>query len=106
MALLSGEVETWLGEVEFPVSVTFRMALLSGEVETFRDSGDSGQESGGSGWLCYPGKLKHAAAPLALRCGPPGFRMALLSGEVETAGKKARLCLATTVPDGFAIRGS
>ena len=84
MALLSGEVETANGGTLASACLrAFRMALLSGEVET-RATGQSEKSDFGSGWLCYPGKLK-------LRCGvahnpntPPEFRMVWLSGEVET----------------------
>ena len=58
------------------------MALLSGEVETGNCSDLSGNCSDlGSGWLCYPGKLKPHGV---------GWRLGHLEG----------------VPDGFAIRGS
>ncbi len=86
MALLSGEVETGrFVEILDPVFGEFRMALLSGEVETRRgDDRQRSREGPGSGWLCYPGKLKHE-----VHAGPSRpallFRMALLSGEVETS---------------------
>ncbi len=59
MALLSGEVETDRSAIKSAMaSVMFRMALLSGEVETITGSHQPGREMRGSGWLCYPGKLK------------------------------------------------
>ena len=81
MALLSGEVEiTKLVDFNPTSRDQFRMALLSGEVET-----------------CHPGP---GAIPARL------FRMALLSGEVETLIAKDLTVVPSTVPDGFAIRGS
>ena len=81
MALLSGEVET-LALFRGPsLRLAFRMALLSGEVET------------------EPGRLTGCT-----RFWP--FRMALLSGEVETLIAKDLTVVPSTVPDGFAIRGS
>ncbi len=84
MALLSGEVETSQAGGFHSPDDGFRMALLSGEVETSALLQDPPGQVRGSGWLCYPGKLK-------LRCGvahnpntPPEFRMVWLSGEVET----------------------
>ncbi len=59
LALLSGEVETGpLASVVAPVTRVFRLALLSGEVETRETGYSSTVEKDGSGWLCYPGKLK------------------------------------------------
>ena len=82
MALLSGEVETQeRHSVTMPLD-WFRMALLSGEVETGTDPKLPSFQHPGSGWLCYPGKLKpwrHGADP-----GQPD----------------------QCVPDGFSIRGS
>ncbi len=61
MALLSGEVETANGGTLASACLrAFRMALLSGEVET-RATGQSEKSDFGSGWLCYPGKLKQAS---------------------------------------------
>ncbi len=62
----------------------FRMALLSGEVETPEGIGRNGPCWRGSGWLCYPGKLKLKVQPCSIWECIPRFRMALLSGEVET----------------------
>ena len=94
----------------------FRMALLSGEVETrTMKRPRAGVELViGSGWLCYPGKLKldqpHQIRSFTGLCSSgwlcyPGklkqqthqeqgrnlvlFRMALLSGEVETRASAA-----------------
>ena len=59
MALLSGEVETRQAQAQsHSCADQFRMALLSGEVET----GSlllPVRRGRRSGWLCYPGKLKH-----------------------------------------------
>ena len=84
----------------------------------------------GSGWLCYPGKLKlgrggaggglHGGFRMALLSGEvetcqsicslkawrERFRMALLSGEVETVVWPGCHPATVRVPDGFAIRGS
>ena len=61
------------------------MALLSGEVETQGlGSVQDPQRQRGSGWLCYPGKLKPPCVVGLLHCLAQEFRMALLSGEVET----------------------
>lgn len=38
----------------------------------------------GSGWLCCPGKLKHAPGHVRDRAPAGELRMALLSGKVET----------------------
>ena len=85
----------------------FRMALLSGEVETETTHCLGGWLiHRGSGWLCYPGKLKPDLRSADLS-GADLFRMALLSGEVETLNPKRSTCRKSwPVPDGFAIRGS
>ncbi len=57
------------------------MALLSGEVETDLTVLPTLVDGAGSGWLCYPGKLKLIALGVLLVAG-------------------------ILVPDGFAIRGS
>ena len=61
----------------------FRMALLSGEVETWGNRVICNKQVLGSGWLCYPGKLKRWGG-LRIAAVSLSFRMALLSGEVET----------------------
>ena len=132
MALLSGEVETSRETPATALRSLCRMALLSGEVETGQGQSQVCQGLyGGSGWLCYPGKLKlgervlragsqlsvfrmallsgevetrASAQPSGLR--EPEFRMALLSGEVETMRPRRLRRCAAEVPDGFAIRGS
>ena len=60
------------------------MALLSGEVETPIGHLLAPLERG-SGWLCYPGKLKPVEPDLLAGPALLVFRMALLSGEVETS---------------------
>ena len=83
MALLSGEVETGLARSgELRGLAVFRMALLSGEVETASARFARVRSAPGSGWLCYPGKLK-----------------LLFAVNVDD-------WQAIAVPDGFAIRGS
>ena len=83
------------------------MALLSGEVETPRAATITQAAIAGSGWLCYPGKLKPVGQADDLQIADGWFRMALLSGEVETRGRDTGPCEASAeVPDGFAIRGS
>ena len=62
MALLSGEVETVQRSAGSVGVVGFRMALLSGEVETMPVAAEICDRLQGSGWLCYPGKLKHGQA--------------------------------------------
>ena len=85
----------------------FRMALLSGEVETHVASRSARALELGSGWLCYPGKLKPSYSSISPATTKPGFRMALLSGEVETFScSKEPSDKPTMVPDGFAIQGS
>ncbi len=97
MALLSGEVETMaLGRRPRLGRWLFRMALLSGEVETTAESRRVAYRLTGSGWLCYPGKLKPSGPQLG-GSGSGMFRMALLSGEVETTVRKS--ALKTTRPD-------
>ena len=59
----------------------------------------------GSGWLCYPGKLKRRCLVRSW-AGSCTFRMALLSGEVETRSWARSTPPRWRVPDGFAIRGS
>ena len=59
MVLLSGEVETQgLSQQETRLAKGFRMVLLSGEVETVITGLLFGIANAGSGWFCYPGKLK------------------------------------------------
>ena len=85
MVLLSGEVETGLQRTARLIDeYKFRMVLLSGEVETIRTALVGYGSVAGSGWFCYPGKLKRKPSP-ATSPSPRGrFRMVLLSGEVET----------------------
>ena len=81
MALLSGEVETVISTARAPgLALRFRMALLSGEVETPCGRPPPPGRAG-SGWLCYPGKLKPSLVPVQVAACPE-------------------------IPDGFAIRGS
>ncbi len=86
MALLSGEVETKRKPTSAPCRCRwFRMALLSGEVETTCTACAGLVAAVGSGWLCYPGKLKRLEL-VWVWLTTAQFRMALLSGEVETDG--------------------
>ena len=108
MALLSGEVET-LVDVGFlfPWLPVFRMALLSGEVETKGDASKvQGVLSLGSGWLCYPGKLKQQiefqSAGEQPRSGWLCYPGKLKPPHPAPHGRHCR----QHVPDGFAIRGS
>ena len=64
------------------------MALLSGEVETSCGGQCACRWCSCSGWLCYPGKLKHQRNDVHAR-NAIRFRMALLSGEVETTTSTA-----------------
>ena len=62
MVLLSGEVETRVPMVVPELlKLWFRMVLLSGEVETARIMPGRHHGIKGSGWFCYPGKLKRWA---------------------------------------------
>ncbi len=83
------------------------MVLLSGEVETTGAVATTRTGSTpGSGWFCYPGKLKPRRSGAAARQRRGGFRMVLLSGEVETRPGRPSPGGDHLVPDGFAIRGS
>ena len=105
MVLLSGEVETPLRNFPAPAAApAFRMVLLSGEVETSPSRSSRRRwRKPGSGWFCYPGKLKPGAG--GGHCPRQQFRMVLLSGEVETRSSLGPSQRSRWVPDGFAIRG-
>ena len=83
------------------------MVLLSGEVETAADPLRWPQAARrGSGWFCYPGKLKPE------RVGVEGGQVRRGSGWFCYPGTLKLTSLADVVealervPDGFAIRGS
>jgi len=90
MVLLSGEVETLDRRHPQPMQhLGFRMVLLSGEVETRCGSVQCREPGSGSGWFCYPGKLKLEVGPV--EAGPvEGSGWFCYPGKLKPSGSTAQ----------------